>query len=36
MSANKFVLKGSGVDVDYTIGATPSLPALVTPTGHSS
>ena len=29
MAANKFVLKGSGVEVDYTIGATPSLPALV-------
>jgi len=29
MAANKFVLKGSGVEVDYTIGATPALPALV-------
>ena len=29
MAANKFVLKSSGVEVDYTIGATPSLPALV-------
>ena len=29
MAANRFVLKGSGVEVDYTIGATPSLPALV-------
>jgi hypothetical protein len=29
MPANKFVLKGSGVEVDYTIGATPSIPALV-------
>jgi hypothetical protein len=29
MAANKFVLRGSGVEVDYTIGATPSLPALV-------
>jgi hypothetical protein len=28
MSANKFVLKGSGVEVDYTIGANPSFPAL--------
>ena len=28
MAANKFVLKGSGVEVDYTIGATPSLSAL--------
>jgi hypothetical protein len=29
MAANKFVLKGPGVEVDYTIGATPGLPALV-------
>ena len=29
MAANKFVLKGSGVEVDYMIGATSSLPALV-------
>ena len=29
MSANKFVLKGSGVEVDYTIGASPFIPALV-------
>jgi hypothetical protein len=29
MTANRFVLKGSGVEVDYTIGATPFLPALV-------
>jgi hypothetical protein len=29
MAANKFVLKGSGVEVDYTIGANPSFPALV-------
>jgi len=29
MAANKFVLRGSGAEVDYTIGATPSLPALV-------
>jgi hypothetical protein len=28
MPANKFVLKGSGVEVDYTIGITPGLPAL--------
>jgi hypothetical protein len=27
--ANKFVLKGSGVEVDYTIGITPGLPALI-------
>lgn len=29
MAANKFVLKSSGVEVDYTIGANPSFPALV-------
>jgi len=29
MAANKFVLKGPGVQVDYTIGANPSLPAPV-------
>ena len=29
MAANKFVLKGSGVEVDYTIGANPALPALI-------
>jgi hypothetical protein len=28
MAANKFVLKGLGVEVDYTIGANPSFPAL--------
>ena len=28
MSANKFVLKGSGVEVDYTIGANTGLTAL--------
>jgi hypothetical protein len=28
MPANKFVLKGSGVEVDFTIGANPSFPAL--------
>jgi hypothetical protein len=28
MAANKFVLKGSGVEVDYTIGANPSFVAL--------
>jgi hypothetical protein len=26
--ANKFTLKGHGVEVDYTIGANPSFPAL--------
>jgi hypothetical protein len=29
MVANKYVLKGSGVEVEYTIGITPGLPALV-------
>jgi hypothetical protein len=29
MSANKFILKGPGVEVDYTIGANPALPALI-------
>jgi hypothetical protein len=28
MAANKFVLKGSGVEVDYTIGGNPSFTAL--------
>jgi hypothetical protein len=28
MVANKFVLKGSGVEVDYTIGVTPGIPVL--------
>ena len=28
MSANKFVLKGPGVEVDYTIGGNPSFTAL--------
>jgi hypothetical protein len=27
--ANKFTLKGSGVEVDYTIGANPSFPAFI-------
>jgi hypothetical protein len=29
MAANKFVLKGPGVEVDYTIGASAAIPALV-------
>jgi len=29
MAANKFKLKGSGVEVEYTIGANPSFPALI-------
>lgn len=29
MEANKFVLKGSGVEVNYTIGASSAIPALV-------
>jgi hypothetical protein len=28
MPANKFVLKGTGIEVEYTIGANPSFPAL--------
>jgi hypothetical protein len=35
MSANKFVLKGSGVEVDYTIGANPSFPALTYKAGST-
>lgn len=29
MTPNKYVLKGSGVEVDYTIGASQAIPALV-------
>jgi hypothetical protein len=29
MSANKFVLKHHQIEIDYTIGITPGLPALV-------
>jgi len=29
MSANKFVLKHHQIEVDYTIGITPGLPALI-------
>jgi hypothetical protein len=29
MSANKFELKGSHVEIEYTIGITPGLPALI-------
>jgi hypothetical protein len=28
MAANKFVLKAHGIEIDYTIGITPGLPAL--------
>jgi hypothetical protein len=35
MSANKFVLKGSGVEVTYTIGANPSFPALIYQAGST-
>ena len=35
MAANKFVLKHHQVEVDYTIGATPGLPALVYRDGNS-
>jgi hypothetical protein len=34
-AANKFVLKGPGVEVDYTIGASPAIPALVFTAGPS-
>jgi hypothetical protein len=33
MPANKFVLKGSSVVVEYTIGANPSFPALTYTSG---
>jgi hypothetical protein len=29
MRANKFILKGAGVDVSYTIGITPGLPEMI-------
>ncbi len=29
MAANKFVLKAHGLEIDYTIGSTPGLPALI-------
>jgi hypothetical protein len=29
MAANKFTLKGWGVEVDYTIGITPGIPAFI-------
>jgi hypothetical protein len=29
MTANRFVLRGAGVEVDYTIGANPAIPALI-------
>ena len=35
MAANKFVLKHHQVEVDYTIGVTPGLPALVYQDGSS-
>jgi len=35
MSANKFVLTGSGVEIDYTIGANPSFPALIYKAGSA-
>ncbi len=28
MAANKFILKGAGIEVDYTVGGNPSFPAL--------
>ncbi len=33
MSANKFILKGHGVEIDYTIGASNAIPALVYKSG---
>jgi hypothetical protein len=36
MSANKFVLKHHQVEVDYTVGATPGIPALVYQDGSSA
>jgi hypothetical protein len=33
MSANKFILKGAGIEVDYTIGGNPSFPALLYKSG---
>jgi len=35
MAANKFVLKGKNVEVDYTIGANPSFPALTFKSGST-
>jgi hypothetical protein len=35
MSANKFVLKHHHLEVDYTIGITPGIPALVYKDGHN-
>ncbi len=35
MSANKFVLTGPGLEIDYTIGANPSFPALVYKAGST-
>src|ERR1700729_3032563 len=36
MAANKFVLKHHQVEVDYTLGATPGIPALVYQDGDSA
>ena len=36
MAANKFVLKHHLVEVEYTIGATPGIPALVYQDGSSA
>jgi hypothetical protein len=36
MAANKFVLKHHQVEVDYTLGATPGIPALVYRDGSSA
>jgi hypothetical protein len=36
MAANKFILKHHLVEVDYTVGATPGIPALVYRDGSSA
>lgn len=36
MAANKFVLKHHQIEVDYTLGATPGIPALVYRDGSSA
>jgi hypothetical protein len=35
MAANKFVLKHGEIEIDYTIGATPGIPALVYRDGNA-
>ena len=36
MTANKFVLKHHQVDVEYTVGARPDIPALTYQDGHAA